>query len=181
MKITYIDGTKSALFSADIENSRIEYVIERDIGIDRDTIDAIRMVFASGKYKNAQQILKNVYGEEHTRIYSIRDFQTDARKNGGTEGENRHEGNQRYREGHSSIIQNQRRTQTLTDRDVLSMAADQILSSDAISMDVAVSDSFGILCFSMRNTQVLTSTIVVRQKITIGKETIPRRTILMKW
>ena len=51
MKITYIDGTKSALFSGDIENPRIEYVIERDIGIDRDTIDAIRMVFASGKYK----------------------------------------------------------------------------------------------------------------------------------
>ena len=41
--------------------------------------------------------------------------------------------------------QNQKRTQTLTDRDVLSMAADQILSSDAISMAAAVSDALGIL------------------------------------
>lgn len=41
--------------------------------------------------------------------------------------------------------QNQKRTQTLTDRDVLSMAADQILSIDAIFMDAAVSDALGIL------------------------------------
>jgi N12 class adenine-specific DNA methylase len=40
--------------------------------------------------------------------------------------------------------QNQKRTQTLTDRDVLSMAADKVLSGDAISMDAAVSDALGI-------------------------------------
>lgn len=135
----------SVLFSGNIENPRIEYVIERDIGIDKDTIDTIRTVFASGKYENAQQILEDVYGEEYTRIYSIRDFQTDAWENRGAEGENSHESNQGYGEGYSSITQNQRRTETLTDRDVLSMAADQILSIDAISQDAAVSDALGIL------------------------------------
>ena len=93
------------LFSGNIENPRIEYVIERDIGIDKDTIDTIRTVFASGKYENAQQILEDVYGEEYTRIYSIKDFQTDAWENRGAEG---------YGEGYSSITQNQRRTNTLT-------------------------------------------------------------------
>ena len=102
------------LFSGNIENPRIEYVIERDIGIDKDTIDTIRTVFASGKYENAQQILEDVYGEEYTRIYSIKDFQTDAWENRGAEGENSHESNQGYGEGYSSITQNQRRTNTLT-------------------------------------------------------------------
>lgn len=41
-------------------------------------------------------------------------------------------------------VQHQRRTETLTDRDVLSMAADKILSSDAISMDAAESDALDI-------------------------------------
>lgn len=181
MKIAYIDGTKSALFSDDIENPRIEYVIERDIGIDRDTINTIREVFASGKYENAQQILENVYGEEYTRIYSIRDFQTDAWQNREAEGGNRYESNTGHGERNSSLTQHQRRTETLTDRDVLSMAANQILPSDAISMDAAVSDALGFLCFSMRNTRVLTSTIVGCQIMTMGKETIPKRKILTKW
>lgn len=41
-------------------------------------------------------------------------------------------------------VQHQRRTQTLTDRDVLTMAADKVISGDAISMDAAVSDALGI-------------------------------------
>ena len=47
--------------------------------------------------------------------------------------------------GSDDMEQHQRRTETLTDRDVLSMAADQILSSDTISQDAAVSDALGIL------------------------------------
>lgn len=47
--------------------------------------------------------------------------------------------------GADDAEQHQNRTETLTDRDVLSMAADQILSSDAISQDAAVSDALGIL------------------------------------
>lgn len=46
--------------------------------------------------------------------------------------------------GSDDMDQHQRRTETLTDRDVLSMAADQILSSDAISMDAAESDALDI-------------------------------------
>lgn len=38
----------------------------------------------------------------------------------------------------------QQRTNTLTDREILSMAADKILASDAISMDAAESDALGI-------------------------------------
>lgn len=41
-------------------------------------------------------------------------------------------------------VQNQRRTNTLTDREILSMAADRILSNEALSMDAAVSDSLDI-------------------------------------
>lgn len=40
--------------------------------------------------------------------------------------------------------QNQKRTETLTDREILSMAADRILSNEALSMDAAVSDSLDI-------------------------------------
>lgn len=46
--------------------------------------------------------------------------------------------------GSDDMEQHQRRTETLTDRDVLSMAADKILSSDAISMDAAESDALDI-------------------------------------
>ena len=41
-------------------------------------------------------------------------------------------------------VQNQRRTNTLTDREILSVAADRILSNEALSMDAAVSDSLDI-------------------------------------
>ena len=46
--------------------------------------------------------------------------------------------------GADDAEQHQNRTETLTDRDVLSMAADQILSSDTIPMDAAESDTLDI-------------------------------------
>ena len=66
--ITSYSIFKAVLFSGNIENPRIESVIERDIGIDKETIDTIRTVLASGKYADAQQILENVFGNEHTGI-----------------------------------------------------------------------------------------------------------------
>lgn len=133
MQIAYLSGTKYVLFSGNIENPKIEYVIERDIGIDKDTIDTIRTVLEGGKYADAQQILENVYGEEHTRIYSIRDFQTDAWENGGTEGGSRQESNQRYGKWGSSLTQKQDRTNTLTDREILSMAAEDTSKLDNLT------------------------------------------------
>lgn len=41
-------------------------------------------------------------------------------------------------------VQNQRRTNTLTDREILSMAADRILTNDSISIDAAESDALDI-------------------------------------
>jgi N12 class adenine-specific DNA methylase len=46
--------------------------------------------------------------------------------------------------GAEDVEQHQRRTNTLTDREILSMAADRILSNEALSMDAAVSDSLDI-------------------------------------
>ena len=46
--------------------------------------------------------------------------------------------------GAEDAEQHQNRTETLTDRDVLSMAADKILASDAIAKDAAESDALGI-------------------------------------
>lgn len=46
--------------------------------------------------------------------------------------------------GAEDVEQHQKRTETLTDRDILSMAADKILASDAIPMDAAESDALGI-------------------------------------
>lgn len=46
--------------------------------------------------------------------------------------------------GAEDVEQHQQRTNTLTDREILSMAADRILTSDTISMDAAVSDSLDI-------------------------------------
>ncbi len=46
--------------------------------------------------------------------------------------------------GADDAEQHQNRTNTLTDREILSMAADKILTNDAISMDAAESDALGI-------------------------------------